>query len=515
MTAIIYCEILLLVFCFVFLFCRRWSWCWSKRGPKNALLTNWPFVGMLPGLVLNVHRVHDFVTVILGQCEGTFEFKGPWLCNLNMLLTCDPTNIHYILSKNFSNFSKGPDFKKIFDLLGDGIFNSDSKSWETQRKSAKLLLNHHSFQKFVHETSWNKVGNGLMPILDRVSKNGTEVDLQGFFQRFTFDTTCILVLGHDPATLSVELPHILYEKAFGDAEEAALYRHILPEFWWKFQSWLQIGKEKKLTKAIESLQDFLDHCISKKRHQLREMKKVQDSQDLLTGYMMAVGDKSTISAGNNSDKNFRDQLLNLLFAGRDTVSAALTWLFWLIATNPLQENKIRQEISAILNMTGDGKWRILNGEELKTMVYLHGALCESLRLFPPVPLQHKAPLQADILPSGHRVDKNTKTVLSFFSMGRMESIWGKDCLQFKPERWITEQGGIKHEPSFKFTAFNAGPRTCLGKEMSFIQLKIVAASIVFHYKVELVGGQSICPSDSVILHMKHGLKVRITKRCVT
>ncbi|KAL0353406.1 UNVERIFIED_CONTAM: Alkane hydroxylase MAH1 [Sesamum angustifolium] len=80
-----------------------------------------------------------------------------------------------------------------------------------------------------------------------------------------------------------------------------------------------------------------------------------------------------------------------------------------------------------------------------------------------VAIQHKAPVEHDILPTGHRVEPNTITLLSFHSMGRMESIWGKDCLQYKPGRWISETGRIRIEPSYKFTAFNAGPKELFGK----------------------------------------------------
>ncbi|KAJ0492946.1 putative cytochrome P450 [Helianthus annuus] len=79
-------------------------------------------------------------------------------------------------------------------------------------------------------------------------------------------------------------------------------------------------------------------------------------------------------------------------------------------------------------------------------------------------------------------------------MGRMESVWGKDCLEFKLERWFDKRGGIKHQPSYKFPAFNAGPRSCLGKQMSFTQIKIMVARIVYRYHVELVEGHPVLPS---------------------
>ncbi|KAJ6986440.1 hypothetical protein NC653_019823 [Populus alba x Populus x berolinensis] len=47
-------------------------------------------------------------------------------------------------------------------------------------------------------------------------------------------------------------------------------------------------------------------------------------------------------------------------------------------------------------------------------------------------------------------------------------VWGQDCHEFKPERWINEKGDLKYERSAKFFTFNAGPRICPGKEMRLV-----------------------------------------------
>lgn len=202
----------------------------------------------------------------------------------------------------------------------------------------------------------------------------------------------------------------------------------------------------------------------------------------------------------------RDFVVSLIGAGRETTSTALSWFFYLVAKHPIVEDKIRKEIYAYLE--ADQKW---NSKQLHQLVYLHGALCETLRLYPPIPFNHKCPISSDILPSGHRVNPKTNIMLYFYAMGRVKTIWGEDCKEFKPERWITKEGGIKHEPSYKFPAFNAGPRACLGKDMSFSQMKIVAAKIIYHYHIELVEGHPVFPSNSIILQMKRGLKVRVTE----
>lgn len=292
-----------------------------SRRDKNSIPTNWPILGMIPGMLVNVGRLHQFLTDSLEHSCGTFLFKGPCFTNMDMLITCDPANIHYILTKNFPNFPKGPAFKKIFDVLGDGIFIAESESWENQRRAAKSLMNQPCFQEFVAKTSWNKVEAGLFPILDLSSEMGTEVDMQDLFKRFAFDCSCIEVLGYDPGSLCHDLPHLPYEKAFEDAEEAILYRHIIPESTWKLQYLLHIGKERNLKRAREIVDRFLSYCISIKRENFK-VTKGKDDFDMLTCYMRAVAEKGE-EACDVSEDTWRDTMLNLIFAGRRSLKPIL------------------------------------------------------------------------------------------------------------------------------------------------------------------------------------------------
>jgi cytochrome P450 len=507
-TVLLYAEIVVAIFvCFLFLCCWRWI---NKTSPA----TNFPILGMLPDLLLNVSNVHHFVTRLLKHYGGTFEFKGPCFADFNFVMTSDPMNVHHICSKNFSNYGKGSKFREIFDVLGDGIFSSDSDSWRYQRNLIHSLIKNKKFELLFVKLVEGKMEKSLIPVLDYVSSLGNEVDLQDVFQRFTFDNVCLTVLGFDPNCLSIEFPEVAHSKAFDQIEEGLLYRHILPETCWKLQRWLQIGREKKLNKALKAFDEFVYECISSKREELslrRSLKMEEAEFDLLTVIVLQQ-EGELIDGITKSNKFLRDTAFNLISAGRDTISSGLTWFFWLVATHPYVEAKILEEIKE--HMLDNGKWKVLNMDDLSKLVYLHGAICESLRLFPPIPFEHKCAAQSDILPSGHCISPNTRVLYSLYSMGRMESIWGQDCLEFKPERWISERGGIVHVPSFKFITFNAGARTCLGKDISFIQMKIIASAIIWNYRVQVVEGHPISPSISVILHMKNGLMVMISKRNV-
>ncbi|XP_075104531.1 alkane hydroxylase MAH1-like [Nicotiana tabacum] len=509
MNLLEYSPLLLIIFGFTYFIVWYLRHRWTKTSSEP---TNWPFIRMLPAVIMNLHRIHEYMTEVLIDVGGTYEFEGPMFANLDMFVTCDSANIHHIFSKNFSNYPKGPEFRKIFDILGNGIFNVDHELWEIHRKTTLSIMSHAKFQTLLERNMWDTVEKGLRPILDAFAEQDKTLDLQDVLQRFTFDSITKLLLDHDPRSLSIDLPYLPYEKAFGDALDALLHRHITPENCWKLQKWLQIGKEKKLTQAWESFDQFIYPCISQKLEELmKKTIKDEESFTFLTAYIRMYnlwnkGDLGTLQ------KFLRDTFLNLMFAGRDTTGAALTWFFWLLAKNPLVETKIREEIQQQLHLKKDENLKFFNKEETRKLVYLHAAFCETLRFFPSVSLEHKVPLEHDILPSGHRVTPKTRMIIPFYSMGRMETIWGKDCLEFKPERWISERGGIKHEPSFKFPAFNAGPRTCIGKEMAFVQMKIVAAIILYNYDIQLVEAQNSSPTTSIIMQMKHGLMVRVVKR---
>ncbi|KAM3686542.1 hypothetical protein ACB098_10G009800 [Castanea mollissima] len=519
MAIFYYIEIFLPSLCFLFLF--HWSW------KRVSAITNWPIVGMLPGLLCKAPNIHEYATQVLKRSGGTFEFKGPWFANMDFLVTCDPMNVRYISSKNFANYPKGPEYKKLFEPFGDGVLTSDSDSWKSFRKLIQSLIKHRKFQLFQERSMRHKVSQGLFPVLEHVSRLGTEVDLQDVFQRFTFDNTCLLVLGFDPNCLSVDLPELAYRMAFDEVEEAVFYRHIVPEIIWKIQKWLDIGEEKKLSRAMEIIDRFLYQCISLKQEEFRtqrtQIEQVDQKKDedfeLLTACMAQKEEAEMEMEGNEkmdayikSDRYLRDIAFNFIAAGKDTVSAALTWLFWLIITHPSVEKRILEEIKVNFQAREDGNWRFFEVEELGKLVYLHAAICEALRLYPSVPFNHRVSIQPDTLPSGHHIDANTKVMVSLYSMGSMEEVWGHDCLEFKPERWISEQGGIIHVPSHKFIAFNTGPRSCLGQDLTFFQMKTIVTAILWNYHVQVVEGNPIFPCLSVMLHMKHGLKVRVSKR---
>ncbi|KFK40984.1 hypothetical protein AALP_AA2G070000 [Arabis alpina] len=473
----------------------------------KPLVTNWPVLGMLPGLILQVPRIYDWITEVLEATDMTFCFKGPWLSGTDILATVDPANIQYILSSNFVNYPKGIESKKIFEVLGDSIFNVDSELWEDMRSSSHAIFSHQEFQKISVSTTISKLKQGLVPILENAIKKNILVDLQDLFRRFMFDTSSILMTGYDPKCLSIEMPKVEFGDAVDGAADGIFYRYVKPVFLWKLQYWLGVGVEKRMKSGLAVFDQLFEKIISAKREELKthgthDHDSKREAMGVLTYYMTVDTTKYKHLKPRN-DKFIRDAILGFLIAGRDTISSSLTWFFWLLSKNPEAMTKVQQEINK--------KMPKFDPTDLDKLVYLHGAVCETLRLYSPLPFNQKSPAKPDVLPSGHRVDEDMKIVISTYALGRMRSVWGDDAEDFRPERWISDSGKSKHEPSYKFLAFNAGPRTCLGKKLTFLQMKIVAVEIIQNYDIKVVEGHKTQPVPSVLLRMQHGLKVTVTK----
>ncbi|KAF2550315.1 hypothetical protein F2Q68_00036372 [Brassica cretica] len=217
---------------------------------------------MLPGLLMVLHRIYDFTVELLENSNLTFQFKGPLLSGMDMLVTVDPANIHYMLSSNFLNYNKSHEFKDV-------IFNVDAELWYNSRKAAEGIFRHQGFARLSVSATRSKLKNGLVPVFDHFAKEGMVLNFQDVFRRFTFDTSMVLINGSDPTSLSIDMPENEVDKALTEAIEGILYRHVKPRFLWKLQRWMGLGIEKKMLEADDIFYRVCAKYISAKREEVR------------------------------------------------------------------------------------------------------------------------------------------------------------------------------------------------------------------------------------------------------
>lgn len=392
---------------------------------------------------------------------------------LGNVVTANPSNVEHMLKTRFDNYPKGKPFSAILgDLLGVGIFNVDGDQWRFQRKMASLELGSVSIRSYAFSIISAEIGNRLIPLLKVSAAAGDAVlDLQDLFRRFAFDNICKISFGLDPGCLDLSLPMSEFAAAFDLATLLSAKRAALPlPAIWKMKRLLNLGSEKQLKEAIGSVNAFAEEVIRQRRKRL--------GSDLLSRFMATIDD----------DRYLRDIVVSFLLAGRDTVASGLTSFFWLLAKHPQVETAIREEIRRFVSHDAAAA----SLEELREMHYLHAAMYESMRLYPPVQMDSKFPLQDDVLPDGTAVLKGTRVTYHPFAMGRMEEIWGEDCLEFKPERWL-KAGKFMPECPFKYPIFQAGLRDCIGKEMAVLEIKSVAAALLPRFRIRVSESADVGP----------------------
>ncbi|KAI3978578.1 hypothetical protein MKX01_015753 [Papaver californicum] len=508
---------------FMFFICCFFSMGLFLKKTSQAI-DYWLFLGSLPSLVMNSNRIPEWFTEVFTSLGGgSFFIDGPIFSNLKYFVTCHHQNIEYILKTNFNNFPKGPDFNQVFAPLGDGIFNADSDSWRVQRRMAHTVFISGEFKNLISNISHQVVEDQLVPLLVHVAKTGSTIDLQNVCAQFAFDVNMKAIFGLDENYLSIELPSNDLAEAIGVVQEAVFFRHTMPMFVWKFMRLFRIGRERELFRAVKTIDaHFYEYISQKRKHLIQGIKTF----DLLSSYINTeeLNKRTNIPwlPPKNDDYEFlRDSMFSLFVAGKDTIASGLIWFFWLVSETPSVEKKILEELKALLSSkTGqlseyhEWPW-VFHPDDIHELVYLHAALCESLRLYPPVPINSKTALNEVVLPDGSLIKPGTQVLIPFYSVGRMPWIWGEDCLEFKPERWIDVDGKLtRHENASKFFTFNIGPRTCLGKDMSFTQIKAVVAAVLLNFHVEVLEGQRVRPKPATTLHMDKELKVKIHKRVI-
>ncbi|URE24511.1 Cytochrome P450 [Musa troglodytarum] len=488
---------------FIYHLLRR---CYSTAKPTgNYCPFADPLLGNLIPYLRNQRRFLDWAADLLSRSPtGTIELRGP-LGIFRGVATVRPLVVDHLLRSNFSNYVKGDRTRAaLSDLLGHGIFSADGHLWSLQRKTASREFTTRSLKSFVSDVVRFQLRDRLLPRLSVASDEGGTVDLQDLLRRFAFDNICTIAFGTDPASLrpgsGVGAEDHSFFDAFDAAVEISSARMFAPlQLVWKLKRFLNVGSERKLRNVMKTIDEYAMNIIELKEQQ--GTKKL----DLLSRFAAALEEDD-----NQQKRKFlRDIVISFILAGKDTTSAGLTWFFWLLAVHPRSEQRIYEEITK----HDEEAAQVMGYEELKGMKYLHAAITEALRVYPPVPIDSRVAVADDVLPDGTCVKAGWFADYCPYAMARDEGLWGTDCRDFKPERWLDEKGEFVGMDAARFPVFNAGPRTCMGKEMAYVQMKAVAAAVIRRFRVEVAALEHSGEHEmSITLRMKGGLPVRLKRR---
>ncbi|KDP27731.1 hypothetical protein JCGZ_19708 [Jatropha curcas] len=481
-----------------------------KKKAKQREKKYHPIGGTVFNQLFNFNRLHHYMTDLASKYK-TYRLLAPFR---DEVYTSDPLNVEYILKTNFPNYGKGEyNYNNLRDLLGDGIFTVDGEKWRQQRKVSSYEFSTKVLREFSSVVFRNNAAK-LAGIVTEAAKSNQSMDIQDLFMKSTLDSIFKVAFGVELDSMCGSNEEgIMFSTAFDNASSITLWRYV--DIFWKIRRFLNIGSEAALKKNIKVIDDFVYKLIN------RKIEKMHSSTDDLSTKKDDILSRFLQLNDSETDTTYlRDIILNFVIAGKDTTAATLSWFIYVLCQNPAVQEKVAEEvreISKVKEVTNfAGFAASIDEEALEKMNYLHAALTETLRLYPAVPVDAKICLSDDTLPDGFSVRKGNMVAYQPYAMGRMKFIWGDDAEEYKPERWLNEDGVFQQESPFKFTAFQAGPRTCLGKEFAYRQMKIFSAVLLSCFIFKLTDEKKAVNYRTMInLHIDGGLHVRAFQRFKT
>ncbi|GAB4844391.1 hypothetical protein Ancab_037755 [Ancistrocladus abbreviatus] len=464
-----------------------------------------PINGTVFHQLLYFNRLYDYQTEVAKK-HPTFRLLAP---DQSEIYTADVRNVEHILKSSFDKYSKGKYNRDILsDLFGEGIFAVNGEKWRQQRKLASFEFSTRVLRDFSCSV-FRRSAAKLAGLVSEFAKANQVFDIHDMLMRCTLDSIFKVGFGVDLNCLDGSGKEgTQFMKAFDDANALVYWRYVDPS--WKLKRVLNIGSEAALKRNIKVIDEFVHGVIKRKRRLLEEQHDIHnEKEDILSRFLEA----SKKDPEQMNDQYLRDIILNFIIAGKDSTANTLSWFIYTLCKNPLVQEKIVQEARQVI-IGADGEVDVDNivehitDETMDKMHYLHAALTETLRLYPGVPVDGRAAETDDILPDGYRVKKGDDVYYLSYTMGRMPYIWGDDAEEFCPERWLDDYGVFQPESPFKFVAFHAGPRICLGKDFAYRQMKIVSIALLLLFRFKLADEmKKVTYRTMFTLHIDGGLHV--------
>ena len=215
-----------------------------------------------------------------------------------------------------------------------------------------------------------------------------------------------------------------------------------------------------------------------------------DRQDILS-LMMSARDEAGEAL---KDEELRDELMTLMFAGHETTATAIAWALYWVHRQPEIRTKLREEIAS-LGSDPDPM-------AIAKLAYLDAVCKETLRICPVAMLTFPRVVQKPLELIGYKLEPGQVVMGCIYLLNQREDVYPQRD-RFIPERFLERE----YSP-YEFFPFGGGKRRCIGEALAQLEMKLVLATIVANYDLELVGNRSESPARrGVTLAPKTGVKM--------
>jgi cytochrome P450 len=456
------------------------------RRVGGDLLDEWRARGKFPpGITsLSVRRTHEVAHDPLPLLLSSYEEFGPVftlrLLHSRVVFMLGPEANHYVTVAHPENFHwRESSFGDLIPLLGDGLLTIDDAYHDHARETMMPAFHREQVGAAV-----DAMAAEAGPAIETL-RPGEITDIYEWMRTLAMRIAMRALLGLDP------------DEAGKGAAAAHHFERALEFYGIEFALRFLRGPGSPWRRMLASrrvLDEIVFAEIAERRRHPDESRR--DVLSLLLGVRDQTGEGF-------ADREVRDQLMTLMFAGHDTSTSTLTFMMYELARRPDVIEKLQEEQDRVLGGS------VPDIETLeKEMPYLGMVLDEVLRLYPPAWIGPRR-VTRDFEFNGHTVPRGAYLNYCSWASHRIPEFF-PEPEAFIPERFTPERKAAL--PRGAYVPFGGGRRICIGKRFGQTEVKLVATMLLQKLRLDLLPGRSMTVRQMPTLSPKGGLPMRVLPR---
>ena len=446
---------------------------WRGRGSYPPGLTDLSFA--------RTHQAaHDPLPMLLAAYEEFGPIFSLRLLHTRVIFMLGPEANHFVTVAHPENFHwRESSFGDLIPLLGDGLLTVDDAYHDRAR--AIMMPAFHREQVAIATAT---MGAEAEAAIARLPVGGV-VDVYDWMRNLAMRIAMRALLGLDP------------DEAGRGAAAAEHFERALGYYGIDFALRLLRGPGSPWRRMIAS-RAVLDEIVYAEIGRRRSEPEA-DRRDIL-GLLVDVrgedGDAFT-------DREVRDQVVTLMFAGHDTSTSTVTFMLHELARHPDVLARLCAEQDEVLG----GAPPTIDQLE-REMPYLDMVLDEVLRLYPPAWIGPRRAVR-DFEFGGYSVPRGAYVNYCSWASHRIPDVF-PDPEAFVPERFTRERKAAL--PRGAYVPFGGGQRVCIGKRFGQIEVKLVASMLLQRLRFDALPGRRVTIRQMPTLSPQGGLRMRVLPR---
>jgi cytochrome P450 len=443
----------------------------ERRAVRRAEL---PPGGKLPSISRTERMRRDPLSVLLAAYEEHGPVFAIRIFHAIHVFMLGPEANRFILVTDRDKFRwRDGSLGDLIPLIGDGLLTTDGEYHDRAREIMMPVF---------HRERISGAADVMSEEADRALEGwrpGMRVDLYDWTRHVTMRVAMRALFGLDPDRAGVDV--------------AATFERGLS--FYEREYWLQVLRGpgspfSRLRRVRRTLDGIILSEVARRRRE-------GDAGEDILGLLIEAEDED----GNRfTDEQVRDQILTLLFAGHDTTTSTVAFLFYELARQPEWADRLAAERDDVAGDEAPDAAQLFSG-----MPELDMAVQETLRLYPPAWIGPRRS-NAEFEFGGYRIPAELPVNYSSWASHRLPDVF-PDPHAFRPERFAPEEKAKL--PKGAYVPFGGGPRICIGMRFGELEIRAIAAAILRRFRLRLEPGRAMRIRQMPTLSPRGGLPMQV------